>query len=625
MPTKKRTRASHPKVRTGCHTCKARRVKCDEQRPSCEKCINTGRKCEGYKNNREWIVVVAPQRPVTDGFEDDRSRRHFDYFRTQAVYELSWFFDDDHWPKLVLQESHSSAAVRHAVIALACSHEDFKNNARTAAQAPQYAYAAQHYSKAIKNLIKETSDAAQESRLRALMCGLLFISLETVRGNNAAALHHLDGCLKIVKEAQAQLGMTSLDHDCLECAAHLFRDIIPMCARLDIQASIMLGRQQQNDTTIPECSESANDVGTDMYLEPNFRSSFEALQCLYWLGDRVHDLVGGLAPLHSARPDAWMERLMLEGQFLHWERAIQPLLAASENTHEFDKFLVMRIHHRTMMTLLESSFDDTERLLDNYQWAFEDIIKFAAELQEDPQGTDDESSNDSDSYLTADSLAVNSARSQSSRTSTPLSSPRLNVSGRKTGRPVFVLDAGIIFSLYWTALKCRDGPTRRRAISLLESSKQDGSSIGPIQAAIAKRIVEIEEEQPYEQDPISEKLKRAEDVLGYARVHNVNTDIMREKQTARVMILKRVEGVEEGCQSVEWIPLFREQLLTTPHLDFNRAIVTAIVKVIMVICKSMIPNEKSLLALQKQYRKDWSDEMAGVSPTLFILFDILLQ
>ncbi|TQS32088.1 hypothetical protein Golomagni_07605, partial [Golovinomyces magnicellulatus] len=45
---KKRSRVSKPKVRTGCITCKIRRVKCDEVAPSCNRCTSTGRKCDGY-------------------------------------------------------------------------------------------------------------------------------------------------------------------------------------------------------------------------------------------------------------------------------------------------------------------------------------------------------------------------------------------------------------------------------------------------------------------------------------------------------------------------------------------------------------------------------------------------
>ncbi|KAF2791767.1 hypothetical protein K505DRAFT_418888 [Melanomma pulvis-pyrius CBS 109.77] len=235
------------------HLDRARRVKCDEQRPACQKCLSTGRKCDGYKNTREWIVIVAPPPAVTDGFEDDRSRRHFDYFRSQAVHELSWFFEGGHWGDLVLRETHSSAAVRHAVLALAASHEDFRDHVMTAAQAPQYNYAANHYSKAIRNLIKETSDEAQASRMRALMCGLLFIAIEVLRGNSTAALHHLDGCLKIVRETQATMGTPfipyephPLERDRPQSEAHLSEDIIPMFARLDVQASLVFGQKTQN-------------------------------------------------------------------------------------------------------------------------------------------------------------------------------------------------------------------------------------------------------------------------------------------------------------------------------------------------------------------------------------------
>ncbi|KAL6247516.1 hypothetical protein RBB50_005862 [Rhinocladiella similis] len=36
------------KVKTGCRTCKVRKVKCDESRPACRRCLQTGRVCDGY-------------------------------------------------------------------------------------------------------------------------------------------------------------------------------------------------------------------------------------------------------------------------------------------------------------------------------------------------------------------------------------------------------------------------------------------------------------------------------------------------------------------------------------------------------------------------------------------------
>lgn len=46
----KKTRTGKPKVRTGCQTCKTRRVKCGEEKPCCLRCSRSGFKCDGYQS-----------------------------------------------------------------------------------------------------------------------------------------------------------------------------------------------------------------------------------------------------------------------------------------------------------------------------------------------------------------------------------------------------------------------------------------------------------------------------------------------------------------------------------------------------------------------------------------------
>ncbi|KAF6837254.1 C6 zinc finger domain protein [Colletotrichum plurivorum] len=41
----------------GCETCRARRVKCDNERPYCRKCTDSGRECAGYE--REMVFITA--------------------------------------------------------------------------------------------------------------------------------------------------------------------------------------------------------------------------------------------------------------------------------------------------------------------------------------------------------------------------------------------------------------------------------------------------------------------------------------------------------------------------------------------------------------------------------------
>ena len=45
----------HSKVRTGCDTCKRRKIKCDEIEPACHRCTRANLQCEGYNPPAAWI------------------------------------------------------------------------------------------------------------------------------------------------------------------------------------------------------------------------------------------------------------------------------------------------------------------------------------------------------------------------------------------------------------------------------------------------------------------------------------------------------------------------------------------------------------------------------------------
>lgn len=49
-----RRRACRPKTRTGCYTCKAKHVKCDEDKPACRRCTTSGLTCGGYS----WVSAA---------------------------------------------------------------------------------------------------------------------------------------------------------------------------------------------------------------------------------------------------------------------------------------------------------------------------------------------------------------------------------------------------------------------------------------------------------------------------------------------------------------------------------------------------------------------------------------
>jgi len=41
------------RTKTGCQTCRTRRIKCDETKPECMKCVKSKRKCEGTIHTHE--------------------------------------------------------------------------------------------------------------------------------------------------------------------------------------------------------------------------------------------------------------------------------------------------------------------------------------------------------------------------------------------------------------------------------------------------------------------------------------------------------------------------------------------------------------------------------------------
>lgn len=50
---------SHPRIRTrgftGCYTCRERKLKCDDAKPACNRCLAVGIKCQGYGVKLSWL------------------------------------------------------------------------------------------------------------------------------------------------------------------------------------------------------------------------------------------------------------------------------------------------------------------------------------------------------------------------------------------------------------------------------------------------------------------------------------------------------------------------------------------------------------------------------------------
>ena len=89
---RKNGRLGSKKVKSGCITCKARKVKCDEQKPHCQKCLSLGRTCEGYQDSPAHSppLLASPSQMLQLGKNEKRS---YEFFLSFAAPRLAGSLD----------------------------------------------------------------------------------------------------------------------------------------------------------------------------------------------------------------------------------------------------------------------------------------------------------------------------------------------------------------------------------------------------------------------------------------------------------------------------------------------------------------------------------------------------
>ncbi|KAH9905121.1 hypothetical protein F4778DRAFT_728808 [Xylariomycetidae sp. FL2044] len=237
---KKHSRVGRPKVRTGCVTCRIRRIKCDEAKPFCDRCTSTGRTCDGYgagvprrRNRRGWVPQQPSRqtpnrprwrviRPLLEGIEGtEQERGYFHSFRRAAETGFALHVSNlgsGFWQHLIPLVGHSNPAVRHALFALGGAWHMMKLQSQRSAAAnvgsgpilPSETmdnfrldqirnFTLRQYNKAIASLQRHITSPASPGNIEiTLLCCLIFILLETARGNQEATLSHLTNGLHII-------------------------------------------------------------------------------------------------------------------------------------------------------------------------------------------------------------------------------------------------------------------------------------------------------------------------------------------------------------------------------------------------------------------------------------------
>ncbi|KAJ4263050.1 hypothetical protein NW762_006663 [Fusarium torreyae] len=170
-------------VRTGCRTCKARKIKCDEGKPSCKRCVSSRRVCGGYQDAAAEHSLTW-YRPNQLSARDQKEGRAFQFFTEMVGPVLSGPTDSYFWTHLVMQFSHFEPTMRHAVLSISSLYEEFARGSRITRQVCGSTFAVSHYNSAIKQ-VKTASD----EQTILVLC-VLFICIEYLQGDFDAALQH---------------------------------------------------------------------------------------------------------------------------------------------------------------------------------------------------------------------------------------------------------------------------------------------------------------------------------------------------------------------------------------------------------------------------------------------------
>ncbi|ETN43991.1 uncharacterized protein HMPREF1541_10856 [Cyphellophora europaea CBS 101466] len=237
-----RKKSWKPKVKTGCVTCKNRRVKCDENKPDCRRCSATGRKCEGYRFagpgigtsvwDHPWAHSWTPhafalgpddnsgffppgsllQQPSVFVFDTAEEQQSFEFFQVYSVPEFTALFppDLDFWCYSVLPISMMQPAVRHAVASLGALHRHFVEGdeailSEDAVNTHLGRFGLLQYTQALKSFTQLAKSSALIDKVLALITSILIIHISSLQGYQQSSFRHLDKALDLFQDLKAQI------------------------------------------------------------------------------------------------------------------------------------------------------------------------------------------------------------------------------------------------------------------------------------------------------------------------------------------------------------------------------------------------------------------------------------
>lgn len=254
------------------------------------------------------------------GSKADRELLH--YYCCQTAGDLSSSLDGDFWTHLILQRGHVEPVIRNALITLSSLHKDYvfdelQKESTNPGEIPVHRarnlslVARSH--RQLRNYLFRT-DALLEV---ALICSVIFYSFESLLGEPARAIEHLDHGLTLLKQSQAQVASQISDDG-------LTKRLITLYQRLDIQASSFEDRRRPILTLVT----LAERTGSSSVVPPLLRDNGHAEVVLTKLQNwALHHIIGHVEmksrPWDEFSPHILHERRILATQYDRYGYALE--------------------------------------------------------------------------------------------------------------------------------------------------------------------------------------------------------------------------------------------------------------------------------------------------------------
>ncbi|KAH8679738.1 hypothetical protein BGZ60DRAFT_400577 [Tricladium varicosporioides] len=506
-----RIRAKKPKVKTGCVTCKIRRVKCDEGKPICARCSKSGYECDGYPKKDNKVHRAAPKPLLPKCFENTlghkvniqpNSRRYqisritfppsahprfaneceyryFLVFQKNAAPDLSGYFDSEVWNRMVLQACNEEEYARYAVVAIGALHKTLEvSRARVKGKieirsgeegSTHYTFALQQYGKALRLMRAIPIEGESETHLRNIITSsLLTTCIESCIGNQQAAMLQAEAGIDIVlkwRAAKQHVESQSILSDTRRVSASssfLNDDLLGVFASLNNQIMILQDkrprpRMLQPFPDIPKKFDSLKQARLcwDLFLQ-------RVLQFSSAMNKGGFDIMGygeGNMEDHLVTEETLRETIQAElnsygpmGE--RWLKAFIPLFEHSRQfpgTKEFMAANVLMARFLPSKIKIAPKAHNSEMDADAYMHEYETVVELCRQVIEPPIHT--------------------------------------------CGRAIFNLEINVALCLLVVARRCRAPALRRKAIALLRNHpRREGFFDSMMAANVATWLMNKEEE-----------------------------------------------------------------------------------------------------------------------------------